>query len=81
MFHGPGTRTEPEAGFVAGKKVGNAVARNRAKRRMREAARRVHLSPNTAYVFVATPDVLDVPFDTLVEWFRAATDDALDVRK
>jgi len=59
-------------GFVAGKKVGNAVARNRAKRRLREVVRRVSLEPEMAYVFVATVDVLDAPFPTLVEWAERA---------
>jgi len=72
VFQAPGMRTEPEAGFVAGKKVGNAVARNRAKRRLRDAAQRVSLEPATAYVFVATADVLDAPFPTLVEWATRA---------
>ncbi len=84
MFQKPGERNEPEAGFVAGKKVGNAVARNRSKRRLREAARRIDLTPGTAYVFVATRDVLDAPFPTIVEWMQHAVVEgapAMDVRK
>jgi ribonuclease P protein component len=83
VFRSPGERIEPEAGFVAGKKVGNAVARNRAKRRLREAARRVDLAPGIAYVFVATDQVLHVPFTTLVAWMERAVDDdeaVVDVR-
>jgi ribonuclease P protein component len=43
-------------GFTATKKVGNAVTRNRAKRRLREAARAllpVHGVPGCDYVFIA----------------------------
>jgi ribonuclease P protein component len=48
------------AGFTCSKKLGNAVARNRAKRRLREVARAV--LPQTArpgwdYVLVGRPDV------------------------
>lgn len=50
------------AGFTATKKIGNAVIRNRAKRRLREAARLLlplHGLPGNDYVFIArfaTPD-------------------------
>ncbi len=83
MFVAPGLGVEPEAGFVAGKKVGNAVARNRSKRRLREAVRRLDLSPRTAYVFVASREVLHAPFPTLVEWLERAVrdvEDDMDVR-
>lgn len=60
----------PEVCFVAGKSVGNAVQRNRAKRRLKEAARRIDFEPAMEHVFVATRDVLDVPFDTLIDWMR-----------
>jgi ribonuclease P protein component len=45
-------------GFTASKKIGNAVARNRAKRRLREVARKVlslHARPGWDYVLVARP--------------------------
>ncbi len=62
----------PRLGFVAGKKVGNAVQRNRAKRRMREAARRVDLPGGVDMVLVATAEVNATPFTTLVDWLSDA---------
>jgi len=47
-------------GFTASKKIGNAVARNRAKRRLREVARAVlpqMARPGWDYVLVAKPGV------------------------
>lgn len=49
----------PRIGFTATKKIGNAVARNRAKRRMRALARAVLASaarPGWDYVLVARPE-------------------------
>ena len=53
-------------GFVAGKKVGSAVLRNRAKRRLREAAAQCALRSDTVYVLIATPGVLTVGFASLI---------------
>ncbi len=58
---------------MASRRVGGAVQRNRAKRRLREAMRHVALEPGTAYVVQATADVLDATFAQLVEWLGAAT--------
>ena len=66
VFSLPSRSPEPEVGFVAGRSVGNAPTRNRAKRRLREAARQAPLVGNRAYVMVATADVADVPFVDLV---------------
>lgn len=47
-------------GYTCSKKVGNAVARNRAKRRLREIARRVlpeAARPGWDYVLIGRPDV------------------------
>ncbi len=55
-------------GFTATKRIGNAVARNRAKRRLREAARQ--LLPHAAasghdFVLIARAEVLTCVFQTL----------------
>lgn len=58
------------AGFTASKKVGNAVARNRAKRRLREAARQLlprHGLPGVDYVLVARQTTPDAPWDALLD--------------
>ena len=62
----------PQVGIVAGRRVGGAVVRNRAKRRIREAMRHVALEADTAYVVIASEGVEREPFDRLVEWLRRA---------
>lgn len=63
-------------GFTASKKVGNAVARNRAKRRMRALARDVFPDfgePGHDYVLIARRDATtDLPFETLRQDLRRA---------
>ncbi|MFC5444394.1 ribonuclease P protein component [Rhizobium halophytocola] len=58
----------PRVGFTVTKKHGNAVARNRMRRRIKEAVR-LHaaeaMQPGHDYVIVARRDVLRVPFDAL----------------
>jgi len=71
------------AGFTATKKIGNAVVRNRAKRRLREAARLLlplHGRAGTDYVFIARaatperawPALLDDVESALVSLARRA---------
>ncbi len=63
-------------GFTCSKKVGNAVARNRAKRRLREIARLAlpHLGlPGHDYVLVGRKNATaDLPFTQLQSDFAAA---------
>ena len=56
-------------GFTASKKIGNAVCRNRARRRMRALARR-HLAtlarPGVDYVLIARHDTISCDWQDLV---------------
>ncbi len=54
-------------GFTASKKVGNAIARNRAKRRMRSLVEKMELSEGFDYVLIARKGILDIEWDDLVE--------------
>jgi ribonuclease P protein component len=75
--HPNGSRGAPgiRVGFTASKKVGNAVVRNRAKRRMRAAAASVLPvvgRPGTDYVLIARAGTADRPFAELVADLEAA---------
>ena len=64
----PSETRAARVGFTASRKVGNAVVRNRAKRRLREAARAVLAEagrPGIDYVLVARPDTATRPFESL----------------
>ena len=56
-------------GLTASRKVGGAVVRNRARRRLREAARRIlpaHGAPGHDYVLVARRDTATRPWSRLI---------------
>lgn len=62
-------------GFTASKKVGGAVVRNRAKRRLREAARQLlpaHGVPGADYVLVARQSTPDTPWPALLDDLKSA---------
>ena len=53
-------------GYTATKKLGNAVTRNKAKRRMREMVRKVitkYGKINSYYVLIAKSSIFEIPFD------------------
>lgn len=62
-------------GFTATKRIGGAVQRNRAKRRMREAARAVlpeFARPGVDYVIIARGGVLKRPWARLLDDVKSA---------
>jgi ribonuclease P protein component len=72
---GPSGATGIRVGFTASRKVGNAVVRNRAKRRMRAAAASVLPAlgrPGTDYVLIARAGTPDRPFAELIADLEAA---------
>jgi ribonuclease P protein component len=63
------------AGFTATKRIGGAVDRNRAKRRMREAARLLLpdlARPGFDYVFIARGGVTTRPWERLLDDVKSA---------
>ena len=62
-------------GFTCSKKVGNAVERNRVRRRLREVVRLAppdRMRPGHDYVLIGRRAALDLPFERMVEDFDRA---------
>jgi ribonuclease P protein component len=81
-----GTETT-RCGFITGKKIGNAVRRNLARRRLREAVRHMlpQVPPGWDLVWIARPQIADAPFtevesavQTLLERARLVTQGKLE---
>ena len=65
----------PMVGVLAGKVLGGAVQRNRAKRRLREAVARAPLRDDRDYLVIAGPGVSGAPFEALVAWVTEAVEE------
>lgn len=59
-------------GLIVSKSVGNAVTRNRVKRRLRHTVRDVRFQSGMDYVIIANKSVAEVPHPELVGWIRRA---------
>ncbi|HXW26474.1 MAG TPA: ribonuclease P protein component [Xanthobacteraceae bacterium] len=70
-------RGPPRVGFTVSKKVGNAVERNRVRRRLREIVRLAaadRMRPGLDYVLIGRRAALAMPFESMI----AQLDGALD---
>ncbi|WP_417450110.1 ribonuclease P protein component [Kordiimonas sp.] len=78
--------TSPRVGFTVSKKVGNAVARNRARRRLKEVARQIvaaHGEPGWAYVFIGRQAAISYDFEKLgadMRWALAKLASGADLK-
>lgn len=74
VFDAAGRPGPPRVAVTAGRRVGGAVVRNRAKRRLREAIARAPIRDGREYVVVADHSVVEVPFEELTAWVTTAVD-------
>ncbi len=79
MIGAAGSPGHTRLGLIVSKSVGNAVDRNRAKRRLRHTVRQAALQPGMDYVIIARKSVTQVSFDTLRGWVERALVETTDV--
>ena len=72
LVRSPGRPGPPRLGLVVSKSSGNAVTRNRIKRRLRHAVAELRLEPGTDYVIIANSQVAEVSFPRIQEWLQRA---------
>lgn len=72
MVRHPGQPGHPRLGFVVSKQCGNAVTRNRIKRRLRHAVLNSELQPGNDYVIIANSQVAEATYPTLSKWLEGA---------
>lgn len=78
MIESPGSSLRPRLGLVVSKRCGNAVTRNRIKRRLRHAAGGQRLQPGRDYVIIASGLVAHAPYRDVELWLRSALEELRD---
>jgi ribonuclease P protein component len=78
MVQCPGLAGPPRVGLVVSKSAGNAVTRNRIKRRLRHIVRTLPLKPGIDYVIIGASQVAEVSHPQLVGWLERALQGSFD---
>jgi ribonuclease P protein component len=68
MVRSSGRPGVSRVGLVVSKSAGDAVTRNRIKRRLRHALRTVQLKSGMDYVIIGNSQVADAPYPQLMGW-------------
>ena len=79
LARSPGLPGPPRLGLVVSKSCGNAVTRNRIKRRLRHAVGVVRLQPGMDYVIIANSQVAEVSYARIQGWLTRAHEELSDV--
>jgi len=77
MLHKQNLNNSIGVGYTATKKIGNAIKRNKAKRIMRELAKKILIKGkiNSYYVLIAKSSILDTKFEKLLLELERHIDD------
>jgi ribonuclease P protein component len=67
LIASPSTGEQSRCGVTASRAIGGAVARNRAKRRMRAALREINIGPGWDLILVARPGLGEAPWPELID--------------
>jgi ribonuclease P protein component len=78
MVQCQGLAGPPRVGLVVAKNAGNAVTRNRIKRRLRHVVPTLPLKPGNDYVIIGASQVAEVSHPNLVGWLERALDGSDD---
>lgn len=78
MVQCPGHAGPPRVGLVVSKSAGDAVTRNRIKRRLRHIVRTLPLKPGIDYVIIGASQVAEVSHPQLVGWMERALEGSVD---
>ncbi|MDH3189876.1 MAG: ribonuclease P protein component [Acidimicrobiia bacterium] len=79
LIQAAGDPGPPRLGLIVSKSVGNAVTRNRVKRRLRHTVRDVRFQSGMDYVIIAHKSAAEVPHPELVGWIRRALEQSSNV--
>ncbi|MGH8957771.1 MAG: ribonuclease P protein component [Acidimicrobiia bacterium] len=72
VVRSPGQPDQIRIGLVAGRRIGNAVQRNRIRRRLRAAVGDADVPAGFDYVLIPEKEVGEASYPRLVEWVAAA---------
>ncbi|MEA1902795.1 MAG: ribonuclease P protein component [Actinomycetota bacterium] len=75
VVRSPGRPGTPRLGLIVSRGSGNAVTRNRTKRRLRHAVGQLQLQPGMDYVIIASGQVAEAEFAQIKGWLARAIEE------